>query len=923
MSVPVRLPPNKPRFPDDLAALACFPSRLPDDRDRMTSLSNNATQQGEDLWLVLLHEVAFWGEQPEIKEDPTLFGLVQRSQELLQGVNPRTEERNMAEVRSLLKQLVRRVREKRLQPLVSTEVTPPPPTGPGRKKKKRRRGKGEEAAPTLFLGACSLHPAWEDTAAIRLASFHVEKPPLLEAYFYRPEHLGLGGIRAVRDGIPRVPRALKGAALSRSAPLLPPVPDPPAAAAAALPAAPPVAAAAAALPAAPPVAADAAALPAAPPAAAATLPAALLDPPVLPAAAAAALPAAPPAAASAALPADPPVLPDPLVPPDPPVLPALPAVPAAATTLAAAPAAAPPAGRVMAAPPAGRVMAAPPAGQVTAVPAEAPLAGHVTAAPVLPAPELPVSPVLPALDLPVSPVLPALDLPVSPVLPALELPVSPVLPAPELPEVAAVAPPVGRVMAAPAVALPAGRVLAAPTEAPPADRTPEAPVQAAPAGRTPAAASALPEVPTEAPPAGYTPAAPSEAASPVMPAALPEAASPVMPAALPEAASPVLPAALTPSPLPRQGRRPPGPRLSVSSKGRGHRRRALGPASGSLSVASGPPCSGWALDAAFAGSGCASACRGFPLLPAFTGVPSCSLRVPSVTPSSRSLGPWVVPSCSLLPLPCSPSGRCPSPAWVPSCSPCSSSLSLSASCLCSSALCVSSVHSWPLRVACGCSLRVALFCLSVRFPCSLSGSVLRLVPVPVLCLCLVPCFWLMFCFVFQVLFPGSVSSVASSWARPVCAPLGGGYVTPRSVRSRCMPRPPRYLVFSPKCDCLCPVKSSLSWVFSPRLSQSSPDLSLYCPSMSVPVRLPPNKPRFPDDLAALACFPSRLPDDRDRASAKMAAMSSEGMGVPCVSPLLVTGVPPGDLSTGHSLMCGSSARTSTMLGPLVGPAPLP
>uniref|UniRef100_A0A3B3SPC6 Ig-like domain-containing protein n=1 Tax=Paramormyrops kingsleyae TaxID=1676925 RepID=A0A3B3SPC6_9TELE len=51
-------------------------------------------------------------------------------------------------------------------------------------------------------------------------------------------------------------------------------------------------------------------------------------------------------------------------------------------------------------------------------------------------------------------------------------------------------------------------------------------------------------------------------------------------------------------------------------------------------------------------------------------------------------------------------------------------------------------------------------------------------------------------------------------------------VTPRSVHSQCVPRPPRYLVFSPDCDRLCPIKSSLSFVFSPRLSQSSPDLSL-------------------------------------------------------------------------------------------------
>nr|XP_023649554.1 tropomyosin-1, isoforms 33/34-like [Paramormyrops kingsleyae] len=150
----------------------------------------------------------------------------------------------MAEVRSLLRQLVDQVKEKRLQPLGPTEATPPQPTNLGRRKKKRR-GKGEEVAPTLFLGACSLlpawefdieregsPPAWEDVAAARLASFHPEKPPPLESYFYQPERLGQGGIRAVRDAIPRIPQALKGAVAGLPAPDLP-APDLPAAPAAA------------------------------------------------------------------------------------------------------------------------------------------------------------------------------------------------------------------------------------------------------------------------------------------------------------------------------------------------------------------------------------------------------------------------------------------------------------------------------------------------------------------------------------------------------------------------------------------------------------------------------------------------------------------------------------------------------------------
>nr|XP_023692250.1 uncharacterized protein LOC111856490 [Paramormyrops kingsleyae] len=190
----------------------------------MTDLSKDAPQQDEDFWLVLLHEVTYWRELPEIQEDPGLYALADRSWNLLLE-EERTEERNMVEVRSLLKQLISRVREKWLQQLACADATPPPPTGSGRRKKKRRRGKGEEAAPTIFLGACSLLPAWDDPAATRLTSPHPEKPPPMENYFYRPERLGHGRIRAVKDSIPRVSKALKGAAPSRPAPILAPVPD--------------------------------------------------------------------------------------------------------------------------------------------------------------------------------------------------------------------------------------------------------------------------------------------------------------------------------------------------------------------------------------------------------------------------------------------------------------------------------------------------------------------------------------------------------------------------------------------------------------------------------------------------------------------------------------------------------------------------
>ncbi|XP_072568840.1 uncharacterized protein [Paramormyrops kingsleyae] len=230
----------------------------------MTNLLKDALQQGEDLWLVLLHEVTYWRELPEIRGDPGLFALAEESWDLLQEVNPRTEERIMAEVRSLLLQLTDQVRERWLQPPTWSEATLPLPSGLGRRKEKRRRGRREETDPTIVVGRYLLSPASllagergesllsDDVPAATLtqacnASGAFAKEPLLATYQYRPARLANRGARAAWNAIPRVPRTLKGAA-----------PDPPAAAAAAvLPAAPP-ATAAAALPAVPPATAAAA-----------------------------------------------------------------------------------------------------------------------------------------------------------------------------------------------------------------------------------------------------------------------------------------------------------------------------------------------------------------------------------------------------------------------------------------------------------------------------------------------------------------------------------------------------------------------------------------------------------------------------------------------------------------------------------------
>ncbi|XP_072566461.1 uncharacterized protein [Paramormyrops kingsleyae] len=210
-------------------------------------------------------------------------------------------------------------------------------------------------------------------------------------------------------------------------------------------------------------------------------------------------------------------------------------------------------------------------------------------------PDLPVSPVLSGQPcspvLPVSPVLPGQPCSCSPVLPTPELPVSPVLPpADRRPEAPAVAP-----------ALPA---------APPAGRSPDLPVSpvwplAAPPTTTPAAASPAA--------AAALPAASPVGSSPVQPCLPVQPVQPCSPAAPPAAmATPVAPpetqtlvpegdlewdpsgAVLwTPDPSPCRDPRPLGPRLSVSRKGRGHRRGArfppaLLPGSPSLALAGAP-----------------------------------------------------------------------------------------------------------------------------------------------------------------------------------------------------------------------------------------------------------------------------------------------------------------------------------------------
>nr|XP_023683165.1 uncharacterized protein LOC111851981 [Paramormyrops kingsleyae] len=261
--------PIKPRLPEVLAAIRLL-SGLPDpERDRMTSLHENTARQTKHQQLGLLQEAVYWRSQPEVLEDPVALELATRGADLLTEERPPGQQYPLKRVRKCLRRLHERLTQQRDECVARSlgDVFATAPPSAAHREKKRGKKKAEtlqEETPTLFLGACSLLPAWElarehegsplpweDFAATRLAGFHQEKPPPLEAYFHRPERLGHGGIRAVRDSIPRVPKALN--AILAPVPELPAIPDLPApdlpavtpAAAAALPAAP---AAAAALP---------------------------------------------------------------------------------------------------------------------------------------------------------------------------------------------------------------------------------------------------------------------------------------------------------------------------------------------------------------------------------------------------------------------------------------------------------------------------------------------------------------------------------------------------------------------------------------------------------------------------------------------------------------------------------------------------
>ncbi|XP_072572653.1 dTDP-D-glucose 4,6-dehydratase-like [Paramormyrops kingsleyae] len=113
-------------------------------------------------------------EKPEVLEDPVAMELASRGRDLLQEERPPGQHYPLTKARKCLRRLQRRLTE---------------------------RGEEEqEATPTLYLGACTLLPTWDDTATTSLARLHPEKPPPMEAYYYRLERLGVGGIRAV---IPR------------------------------------------------------------------------------------------------------------------------------------------------------------------------------------------------------------------------------------------------------------------------------------------------------------------------------------------------------------------------------------------------------------------------------------------------------------------------------------------------------------------------------------------------------------------------------------------------------------------------------------------------------------------------------------------------------------------------------------------------
>ncbi|XP_072563470.1 uncharacterized protein [Paramormyrops kingsleyae] len=155
----------------------------------MTDLSEITARQTEHQRLGLLQEAVYWRSQPEVLEDPVALELATRGADLLTEERPPGQQYPLKRVRKCLRRLHERLTRRRdecvARSMADVFATAPPSAARGEKKRGKKAETLQEETPTLFLGACTLLPAWElgrehegsplpweDFAATRLLGLH-------------------------------------------------------------------------------------------------------------------------------------------------------------------------------------------------------------------------------------------------------------------------------------------------------------------------------------------------------------------------------------------------------------------------------------------------------------------------------------------------------------------------------------------------------------------------------------------------------------------------------------------------------------------------------------------------------------------------------------------------------------------------------
>ncbi|XP_072563469.1 uncharacterized protein [Paramormyrops kingsleyae] len=159
----------------------------------MTDLSEITARQTEHQRLGLLQEAVYWRSQPEVLEDPVALELATRGADLLTEERPPGQQYPLKRVRKCLRRLHERLTRRRdecvARSMADVFATAPPSAARGEKKRGKKAETLQEETPTLFLGACTLLPAWElgrehegsplpweDFAATRLLGLHGPVP---------------------------------------------------------------------------------------------------------------------------------------------------------------------------------------------------------------------------------------------------------------------------------------------------------------------------------------------------------------------------------------------------------------------------------------------------------------------------------------------------------------------------------------------------------------------------------------------------------------------------------------------------------------------------------------------------------------------------------------------------------------------------